>query len=450
MRFAKPVDVMRIILSLLFPILFHALVFGEDYEVTASASVYVGEDIIGQLPKGTKFTSEQVNSEWVLYEYLGADGSRKGGWISTKELKVISDSNPKQIVAATKDEIYLYSNGERNGPYKPDQVASFLDNNFITLEDYGWHEGLDSWVQLKNIDLKAPEREEIITSDNTGSPPHVKKTIYVYDKGMEFGPYSNEEVKVMLETGAIKLDDRARFVDEKDRVKLRDIYSSTGITSSKPATVAKATTAKPKKKGTAKKFFAGFGKILGAGLVGAGKAIENSNKTSNNYAYQPVQSNYNYQPQSNIYGTSSTDFAQTYAIANAQQYGTTNTYQYGNPQANKINRAILNGNQYDPNSLSNPYGAGSPYKADGLMNPYSKYGSEYSNKSWTNQYATDAPKLYDQNGKYLGKLSSNPYDPESTSNPYGKYGSKYSADSINNPYGAGNPYTNNKIYVEGQ
>ena len=102
---------------------------------------------------------------------------------------------------------------------------------------------------------------------------------------------------------------------------------------------------------------------------------------------------------------------------------------------------------YDPNCLNNPYGAGSPYKADGLMNPYSQNGSPYSNKSWTNPYATDAPKLYDSNGNYRGKLSSNPYDADSTSNPNGRYGSPYSGDSINNPYGAGNPYSGKKIYV---
>jgi hypothetical protein len=103
--------------------------------------------------------------------------------------------------------------------------------------------------------------------------------------------------------------------------------------------------------------------------------------------------------------------------------------------------------RYDPNSLANPYGAGSPYKPDGLMNPYSEYGSPYSNKSWTNPYATDAPRLYDAQGNYLGRLSSNRYDPDSVSNPYGRYGSKYSPDSINNPYGAGNPYSNQPIYV---
>lgn len=102
---------------------------------------------------------------------------------------------------------------------------------------------------------------------------------------------------------------------------------------------------------------------------------------------------------------------------------------------------------YDPNCLNNPYGAGSPYKADGLMNPYSQYGSQYSNKSWTNPNATDAPKLYDSNGNYRGKLSSNPYDPDSTSNQNGRYGSKTSPDSVNNPYGAGNPYSGNRIYV---
>ena len=61
-------------------------------------------------------------------------------------------------------------------------------------------------------------------------------------------------------------------------------------------------------------------------------------------------------------------------------------------------------------------------------------------QSATNPYATDAPKLYDEEGNYRGKLSANPYDPESVSNPYGRYGSEHSADSINNPYGAGNEY----------
>ena len=102
---------------------------------------------------------------------------------------------------------------------------------------------------------------------------------------------------------------------------------------------------------------------------------------------------------------------------------------------------------YDPNCLNNPYGAGNPHRPDGLMNPYSRYGSPYSNKSWTNPYATDAPRIYDNQGRYRGRLSANPYDPDSTSNPYGRYGSPFSPDSINNPYGAGNPFSTEPLYV---
>ena len=108
--------------------------------------------------------------------------------------------------------------------------------------------------------------------------------------------------------------------------------------------------------------------------------------------------------------------------------------------------ADLRANRYDPNSLSNPYGAGSPYKVDGLMNPYSQQGSRYSNDSWRNPYATNPPKIY-SDGKYLGELSSNRYAPDSTSNPYGQYGSRYSPDSINNPYGPHGRYSTQPIYV---
>ena len=94
----------------------------------------------------------------------------------------------------------------------------------------------------------------------------------------------------------------------------------------------------------------------------------------------------------------------------------------------------------DPRCLNNPYGAGNPYKGDGLMNPYSEHGSRYSDKSWTNPNANNTPRIYDNQGNYRGKLSNNPNDPDSISNPYGQYGSSTSPDSINNPYGAGNPY----------
>lgn len=102
---------------------------------------------------------------------------------------------------------------------------------------------------------------------------------------------------------------------------------------------------------------------------------------------------------------------------------------------------------WDPACLNNPHGAGNPYKADGLNNPHSQYGNRFSNKSPNNPYATDAPKLYDSQGDYRGRLSSNQFDPDSTSNPHGQYGNRFSPDSVNNPFGAGNPYNNSPIYV---
>src|SRR5688572_10343616 len=94
----------------------------------------------------------------------------------------------------------------------------------------------------------------------------------------------------------------------------------------------------------------------------------------------------------------------------------------------------LNSNRYDPNSVANPYGAGSKYNPNSINNPYGKYGSPYSPNSATNPYATQAPKLYDDQGNYRGRLSTNPYAPDSTGNPYGRYGSPYSPNSPNNPY----------------
>ncbi len=109
--------------------------------------------------------------------------------------------------------------------------------------------------------------------------------------------------------------------------------------------------------------------------------------------------------------------------------------------------ADLNANPYSSNSLSNEYGAGSPYKSDGLMNPYSRHGSVYSNLSWRNPYASSPPQIYGSDGSYHGELSENRFGSDSTSNPYGQYGSRFSSESINNPYGLGSPYSTRPLYV---
>lgn len=100
----------------------------------------------------------------------------------------------------------------------------------------------------------------------------------------------------------------------------------------------------------------------------------------------------------------------------------------------------LSANPFDVDSTANPFGKGSQFVPNGINNPFSSYGSPFSNKSATNPVATEAPKLYDQQGNYRGKLSANPFDADSTGNQFGRYGSPFSPDSLTNQFGAGNPF----------
>ncbi len=82
----------------------------------------------------------------------------------------------------------------------------------------------------------------------------------------------------------------------------------------------------------------------------------------------------------------------------------------------------LSANPFNPESTSNPYDAGSPFKPDGIKNLFSPYGSPFSNQSATNPYATDAPRLYDQQGQYRGKLSANPVGLSGSFGSFGFFG----------------------------
>jgi hypothetical protein len=60
--------------------------------------------------------------------------------------------------------------------------------------------------------------------------------------------------------------------------------------------------------------------------------------------------------------------------------------------------------------------------------------------------SSNSPQLFDSQGGYHGNINSNQYDPNSVANPYGRYGSQYSPDSINNTYGAGSRYAPDSPY----
>lgn len=99
----------------------------------------------------------------------------------------------------------------------------------------------------------------------------------------------------------------------------------------------------------------------------------------------------------------------------------------------------LSANEFDQNSITDPFGAENPDDPNSITNEFElgPYGNPYSPSSATNFEAINAPRLYDQEGNDRGRLSVKPYDREWVSNSYGWYGNPYRADSPTNPYGRG-------------
>ena len=99
----------------------------------------------------------------------------------------------------------------------------------------------------------------------------------------------------------------------------------------------------------------------------------------------------------------------------------------------------LSANEFDPNSIADPFGAENPDDPNSITNEFElgPYGNPYSPSSATNFDAITAPRLYAQEGNDRGRLSVKPYNREWVSHPDGWYGNPYRADSLTNPYGQG-------------
>ena len=126
--------------------------------------------------------------------------------------------------------------------------------------------------------------------------------------------------------------------------------------------------------------------------------------------------------------------ARSFTFAQGMNFGQSHNETEGNDNGEYLGQ--YSNNQLNPQSTGNqlsPYGSSISPKS--INNPIGQYGSSISPNSAKNPLATDTPKLYSQDGKYLGKVSSNTLDPESISNPIGRYGSSISPDSVNNPIG---------------
>ncbi len=74
-----------------------------------------------------------------------------------------------------------------------------------------------------------------------------------------------------------------------------------------------------------------------------------------------------------------------------------------------------------------------PFLPKAPPQPAITFNNPYGNSS-------NSPQLFNSQGQFRGNLNSNQFDPNSVANPFGQYGSRFSPDSINNPYGAGSRY----------
>jgi hypothetical protein len=84
--------------------------------------------------------------------------------------------------------------------------------------------------------------------------------------------------------------------------------------------------------------------------------------------------------------------------------------------------------QYLGNYTANPMMPPAPPQPSGT------FTNQFGNSS-------NSPQLFDSQGGYHGNLNSNQFDPNSVANPFGRYGSRFSPDSINNPFGAGSRFS---------
>ena len=73
----------------------------------------------------------------------------------------------------------------------------------------------------------------------------------------------------------------------------------------------------------------------------------------------------------------------------------------------------LSENDLNPDSIFNDIGAYGALSPTSPRNSIGLYGSPVSPYSANNPMAIDAPRLYDQDGNYRGRLSTNPLDPDS-------------------------------------
>ena len=87
--------------------------------------------------------------------------------------------------------IFIAVDGERKGPYPVEQIRQFIEDGLLKGEEEAWHEGLDEWVPLNQLEI-------IQTPD-----------IFIAVDGERKGPYPVEQIRQFIEDGLLKGEEEA-------------------------------------------------------------------------------------------------------------------------------------------------------------------------------------------------------------------------------------------------
>ena len=113
--------------------------------------------------------------------------------------------------------------------------------------------------------------------------------------------------------------------------------------------------------------------------------------------------------------TLASPFAMTFGTEGASLR--TALYVYGGPAPYDVYLGCLTCLDADPESIFNEFGQFGRFASPSMMNDFDQYGSAFSTLSACNAYASDPPRVFDQDGNYYGTLSVNRFAVDRITNP---------------------------------
>ncbi|GEM_PF-2797240 len=94
---------------------------------------------------------------------------------------------------------YLDGSNSQNGPYSKDEMMDLYKRNVITDNSYVWKSDMEDWTRLKRTELYTRQTTTAYQSE-VRSP---KEWYYIDRQKNQVGPYTQEDMKELIETGVL-------------------------------------------------------------------------------------------------------------------------------------------------------------------------------------------------------------------------------------------------------